>query len=97
MNEEKYNKYRKINIETKMGAVWVSSLEVLPFLNLSAIAKHYFQKSQSWFSQRLHNCTVRHKAVAFKPDEFHTLAEAYRDLAARLNQAADEIDAATDE
>lgn len=97
MNEEKYNKYRKINVETKMGAVWVSSIEVLPLLNLTAIAKLYFHKSQSWFSQRLHNCTVRHKSVAFKPEEFHTLAEAYRDIAAKLMRAADEIDAAADE
>ena len=58
------------------------------------MAKQYFNKSQSWFSQRLNGCNVLKKSMAFKEDEFHLLAESFRDIAKRLQAHADEIDAA---
>ena len=63
-------------------------------INKSQIAKQYFNKSQSLFSQRLNGCTVLNKAAAFKEEEFHQLAKAFRDIARRLEAHADEIDAA---
>lgn len=97
MNEKVYNETRKIIIETKMGVIWVCKNELFPFLNMTAIAKHYFDHSQSWFSQRVHSCTVRNHKVAFKAEEYAVLSSAYRDLAKKLIQAADELDAAKDE
>jgi hypothetical protein len=40
---------------------------------------------------------VMKKAMAFKDEEYHTLAEAFRDIAKRLLAHADEIDAAKKE
>ena len=59
---------------------------------LSQLAKQYFGKSQSWFSQRLNGCFVFKKAMAFKEEEYTTLSTAFRDIANRLLAHADEID-----
>ena len=42
----------------------------------------------------VNGCTVLNKSMAFKKDEYHQLAEAFRDIAKRLQAYADEIDAA---
>lgn len=94
MNKEEYNKNREINIRCKSGAVWVTVLELDGIINLSALARQYFRRSQSWLSQRIHGCTVMRKETAFKEEEYSRLAAALRDIARRLNKAADEIDSA---
>lgn len=94
MRLDEYNERRKEIVATKNGAVWNAFTELENIINKSALAQQYFEKSQSWFSQRVHGCTVRKKEIAFKPEEYHKLAEAFRDIAKRLQAHADEIDAA---
>ena len=89
-----YEERRKKCIEYKPDAVVTAFSELEDIINKSQIAKQYFGKSQSWFSQRLNGCTVLNKSVAFKVEEFHHLAEAFRDVAKRLQAHADEIDTA---
>ena len=91
-NVEEYEEQRKKCIEFKPDATVTAFSELEDIINKSQIAKQYFEKSQSWFSQRLNGCTVLKKSVAFKEEEFHQLAEAFRDIAKRLEVHADEID-----
>lgn len=91
-NPEKHEIIRKEVITDKCGATWNAFIELEGLINKSALAEQYFEKSQSWLSQRLHGCTVRKKAMAFKEEEYHQLAEAFRHIALRLNAHADEID-----
>ena len=94
MNPQNYDKRRKECIEYKPDATITAFSELEDIVNKTQIAKQYFGKSQSWFSQRLNGCTVLKKSMAFKEEEFHQLAEAFRDIAKRLQAHADEIDAA---
>lgn len=89
-----YNERREEIVSTKCGAVWTAFVELDNLINKSALAPQYFEKSQSWFAQRVHVCTVRKKEMSFKEEEYHQLAEAFRDIAKRLQAHADEIDSA---
>lgn len=68
--------------------------ELGDIINKSQIAKQYFGKSQSWFSQRLNGCKVLNKSVVFKEDEYRQIADAFRDIAKRLVKHAERIDSA---
>lgn len=94
LNIDEYNERRKKCIEYKADATFTAFSELEDLISKSAIAKQYFNRSQSWFSQRLNGCTVLKKEMAFKETEYHQLAAAFRDIAKRLNAHADEIDAA---
>lgn len=94
MRLEEYNERRKKCIEYKPDATFTAFTELEGLINKSALAEQYFEKSQSWLSQRIHGCMVQKKAMAFKEEEYHQLAEALRDIAKRLTAHADEIDAA---
>lgn len=87
-----YEERRKKCIEYKPDATVTAFSELEDIINKSQLAKQYFNKSQSWFSQRIHGCTVMNKAMSFKEEEYHKLAEAFRDIAKRLQAHADEID-----
>lgn len=91
---DEYNKRRKEIIETKAGAVWNACIELDGLVGTQALAEQYFERSRSWLNKRLHGCTYDIKEEAFNADEFHQLAEAYRDIAKRLLAHADEIEAA---
>lgn len=93
-NPEEYEERREKCIEYKPDATATAFSELEDIINKSQLAKQYFGKSQSWFSQRVHGCTVLSKTMSFKEDEYHQLAEAFRDIAKRLQAHADEIDAA---
>lgn len=93
-NIAEYEERRKKCIEYKPDATVTAFSELEDIVNKSQIAKQYFGKSQSWFSQRLNGCIVLKKSMAFKEEEYHKLAEAFRDIAKRLQAHADEIDAA---
>lgn len=93
-NVEEYEERRRKCIAYKADATVTAFSELEGLINKSEIARQYFGKSQSWFSQRLHGCTVLKKSMAFKESEYHALAEALRDIARRLMAHADEIDAA---
>lgn len=94
LNLAEYEERRKKCIEYKPDATVTAFSELEDIINKSQLAKQYFGKSQSWFSQRLNGCTVLKKSMAFKEDEYRKLAEAFRDIAKRLIAHADEIDAA---
>lgn len=94
MRLDSYNEGRKEIVSDKCGAVWMAFVELENLINKSALAAQYFNRSQSWFSQRVHGCTVMKKEMAFKEEEYAKLAEAFRDIANRLQAHADEIDAA---
>lgn len=94
MRLDEYNERRKEIISSKSGAAWNAFVELENIINKSALAQQYFGKSHSWFSQRLNGCTVQNKSMAFKEEEYHELAEAFRDIAKRLQAHADEIEAA---
>lgn len=83
---------RKTVVSFKEGAIFNSFLELEGLINKSAIAKQYFGKTQSWFSQKLHGATVCDKQRSFTSEEAHQLAESFRDIAKRLSAHADEID-----
>ncbi len=52
-NIAKYEEQRKKSIEYKPDATVAAFSELEDIINKSQIAKQYFGKSQSWFSQRL--------------------------------------------
>lgn len=89
-----YEEHRKKCIEYKADATATAFSELEDIINKSQLAKQYFKKSQSWLSQRINGCMVLKKSMNFKEDEYHQLAEAFRDIAKRLQAHADEIDAA---
>lgn len=95
LNKEEYEERRKKCIKYKPDATATAFGELEDIINKSQLAKQYFGRSQSWFSQRVNGCTVINKSMAFKEDEYHKLAEAFRDIAKRLTAHADEIDAAS--
>lgn len=94
LNPDEYEARRKKCIEYKADATATAFSELEDILNKSQLARQYFGKSQSWFSQRVNGCAVLNKAMAFKEDEFRCLTAAFRDIARRLTALADDIDAA---
>lgn len=93
-NLEEYEERRKKCIEYKPDATVTAFSELDDIINKSQLARQYFGRSQSWFSQRLNGCTVLKRSMSFKEEEYQKLAEAFRDIAKRLLAHADEIDAA---
>ena len=87
--------YRRAQLITeKSGAVFVIFNELNGLLNKTRIAEDYFQRTHAWFSQKLNGCTLHKVQYGFTESEYHQLAEAFRDIARKLNIYADEIDAA---
>ncbi len=62
--------------------------ETLPFISVSEFAKQYFGKSASWLHQRINGNEVHGKCATFTDSEMNTLANALKDVAAKLNKAA---------
>lgn len=85
-------KDRTALLAEKNTAVWVNYMELADMLNFSQIAEKYFQRKPSWILQRLHGFEVNGKKAMFKPEQYQVLTAALRDIAARLLDAADEID-----
>lgn len=85
---------RAQNITIKSGAVFVAFSELGGLINNAALARQYFRRSPAWLAQRINGNTVFDKKAGFRPDEYRQLADAFRDIARRLNAHADEIDAA---
>ena len=81
-------------MKVKSEALWLAFLELDGLINISKLARRYFHKSQSWLSQKLHGHSVCDKKRSFTEEEYHQLAESFRDIARRLNQFADAIDTA---
>ncbi len=58
--------------------------EILPIVSVSYIAKTYFNRSASWFYQRLNGNFVHGKQVVFTSNEIDTLNYAFEDIAKKL-------------
>lgn len=93
-NPEENEKSRSEVIKIKSGAVWNAFVELEGLVNKTQLATQYFKRTHAWLSQKLHGSTVLNRQKAFTEAEYHQLAEAFRDIAKRLNAHADEIDAA---
>ncbi len=81
----------------KYGAAWCCRMNLSDYIKFSGIAKAYFNKSSQWIHQRLHGYIVNGKEAQFTEDEYKKFSDALRDIAAKLNKAADDIDKAKHE
>lgn len=93
-NKTEYETLRNADLCDKRGATNVAFTELEGLINNAALSRQYFKRSPSWLTQRINGNIVFNKKAGFRPDEYHQLAEAFRDIARRLNAHADEIDAA---
>lgn len=62
--------------------------DIVPAVTWSYIAEEYFQKSRSWFSQRMNGYHVNSKVAAFTSEEMNTLADGLLDLSKRIKNSA---------
>ena len=67
-----------INIRNLPGA------EVLEHINCAYIARRFFNRTRSWFIQRLNNNAVNGKPVGFSDAELHTLRSALLTLSKEI-------------
>lgn len=91
MNPELHEIHRAATIDCRSGAIFNAFVELDGIINKSALARQYFDRSQSWLSQRLNGSTVNNTATEFTATEARQLADALRDIARRLGALADEI------
>lgn len=94
MRPEHYEQLRAEEIKYKRGAVTVVFDELESLINISQLSRQYFKRSPSYVSQRIHGCVIEDVTKSFNEEEYHLLAESFRDIAKRLNSFADEIDEA---
>ena len=94
LDPERHEYLRNLAISNKIGASSNAFAELEGLINKSELASQYFGKTRAWFSQKLNGCMVLDKKKSFTEEEYHQLAEAFRDIAKRLSAHADEIDAA---
>lgn len=95
-DKEEYLERRKGLLDCKQSIISLQFAELLNVINISQFTRRYFNKDQSWFSQKLHNCTVLNKTRCFTEEEAKVISLAFRDLANQLITYADEIDNAKD-
>lgn len=65
-------------------SVKVQLSEASKMLNLSYIAKHYFNKTKSWLSQRINSHVVNGKPAKFTDEEMKTLNFALKDMGKKI-------------
>lgn len=64
---------------------------IVPIVNLSYIAEHYFHRSRGWLSQKLNGTVMNGKLVTFTKEETNILADALRDISKKLEDVANKI------
>lgn len=74
-----------------MSKVVDSLNDALLYIKWGNISKDYFGFSRGWIYQRLNGYDGNGKECDFTESQKETLRQALRDLASKLNQAADEI------
>lgn len=57
---------------------------VLAYLSVSKLSKDYFNKSSSWFYQRLNGNRIHGKVCRFTEEELKTLDRALKDIGKRI-------------
>ena len=92
MCDPKFRRSQQIKIKSE--AVWATFMSLESLINAAALSRQYFKRSSGWLSQRINGNIVFGEKARFREAEYHQLAEAFRDIARRLNAHADEIDAA---
>lgn len=85
---------KKILLQEKGGATWLSFIQINDLLNYSEVARRYFNRSSTWILQRLHGYNVNGKEAKFKPAEYKKLVAALRDMAKLFEEAANNIESA---
>ncbi len=60
--------------------------DVAEAINLSYIAKCYFNKDRTWLYQRLNNATVNGKPAAFTEAELKRLSDSLEELSNKIHQ-----------
>lgn len=93
-NLDGYIEARERCVKYKGGALSAHFDELSGIINLTKFSRRFFNKTHSWFSQRLHGSTVMNKEQSFKDEEYKQIAAGFRELAKQLNQYADELDRA---
>ncbi|WP_455644095.1 DUF5053 domain-containing protein [Parabacteroides sp.] len=68
----------QLTIRERLGSV-------LPYLSVSKLSKDYFNKSSSWFYQRLNGNKIHGKVCRFTDKELETLDMALKDISQRLS------------
>lgn len=87
---------RTEQLKIKSEAVWASFIELDGLINVSKLAKRYFNKSHGWFAQKLYRNSVNGKERRFTPEEYTQISMAFRDIASKLESYAEAIDEAKD-
>lgn len=59
--------------------------DISDIINLSYIAKRYFNKSRGWLNQRIHENTVNGKPVKFTSEQITTLNQALKDIGKKIS------------
>ncbi|MBD5401539.1 DUF5053 domain-containing protein [bacterium] len=65
--------------------------DILRVLNGTYIAERFFNKSGSWFSQKINNHMKNGKPCEFTPEELKTLSNALHTIAIELQDLADDL------
>ena len=65
--------------------------EAAEALNLSYIAKRYFNKDRSWLYQRLNRSTVNGKPAVFTENELRSLSGALAELSQIIRQTSNQL------
>lgn len=94
LDVESFLANRQNCLKSKSVALEAQMAELQGIINVSAFARRFFGKSQSWFAQRQHHSLVMHKEQSFKAEEYSQIVAGFRELAKQLNQYADELDRA---
>ena len=101
MNTEKNNNKGALRAQlmtNKQTAVWQTLLEldeVDGLINSDKFAEIYLERTKGWLERKLSGkATLNPGEYGFTPEEFKQVTAGLRDLAKRLNEYADAIDAA---
>lgn len=69
----------------------VKGAQILEMLNCAAISNRFFNRSRSWFIQRLNNNTVNGKPASFTPEELFKLKVSLKALASEIINFANNV------
>ncbi len=91
-NPEKYAATRRELTTYRNGAIFIALQELDGAIDMAALARDYFKQSPEWLTEKI-NASKTETQGAFSAEEAGVMADAFRDLAARLTALAAEIDA----
>lgn len=88
-NQKDFNTFYEETVADLKGKVLRIGIKqklspILPMISTAYIAKNYFGKTASWFSQRLNGSKVNGKQAAFTDEEIMRIEEALSDISRKL-------------